>query len=600
MAQSPEFCMPLLVRHCTRERMSGTLTISRTDDPSAVKTFVFDGGMIVFATSSSPEERLGERLVAWGVIDRDGLHRALERARTTGEVLGRALVASGVTSAENVRTSGDRIILERASEPFRWSSAAAFFEDKLGPTGGVPAGIAGEVVQFAGMRTVQDIGRVRAWAGDPGELVVPALDPFRVLQSVTLLPEEGYLIARLDRPMTIDEITTLSGMDDLAALRLVCALRFCDLLVPAETSRGATSWIGERVAFSELVAKRFTITSDTSADTVYASEAARVCYLVEEKLRSLEGTDYYALLEVERRSPVERIKSSYRELAKTFHPDRHAQLAAFDVNIKKHLGAIFDALTKAYVTLTSTAEREAYDRKLADRDQRGARPAPDVGRPTHPPAPKPRPQDTGPLAPPVSRAVPRATGPPAAGPPVVPASKGRSIPQAAAQQPRAPRAIPETRVQTPHPVSKAPKPPPASPAGLTADEWYQRGTAFAEAGNHAQAMRALRRGAEIAPEDARIHAALGRTLSAMGGIYRSEAEKVLKRAVELAPDYIEGYLELGKLYKAAGRRELAREQFLRVLMVNPDDEEARAEIGGTEKQPTGRKRRFSFRSLTKK
>jgi tetratricopeptide (TPR) repeat protein len=610
-----EFSMPRLVRQCARERVSGTLTLSRDGDPRSAKTFVWSEGTVVFTTSTSADDRLGERMIGWGMLDRDGLHRALDRVRGTGEVLGQALVALGVAPAERVRAGVERLILERASEPFSWRSADAFFEERPGAGSGVPAAISPEALQFAGIRSVEDAAQVRRWLGDMDDVLVPDPDPFRLLANAKLLPQEAYLVSRLDRPMSAREIVSLSGMEELFALRLVCALRFCDVL-RSKDSAGAATWYGDRARFTDLVVKRVTLTSDEVEGTVDAAEAARVCYLVEEKLRSLDSADYYALLEVERRAPADRIKSGYRELAKTFHPDRHAQLAAFDANIKSRLSTIFDALTKAYTTLANAGEREAYDRKLAEREQQYARRAPEI-TPPQSAAPRPRParrpaEPERSAAPKAEQGAPRpstlrATPPRAATPPAPPRSPAPppAGPRPAAQRPEPPpanRAAAPTAPQPAPPADRSPaEAPPAPPVRLTADQWYERGVAFAEAGNHAQAMRALRRGTEVAPDDGRMFAALGRSLNALGGAYRKEAEKVLKRAAELAPDLVDVHMELGRLYKATGRPDQAREEFLRVVTFFPDEPGAREEYESLAKPTSAeRKLRLPFFSRNKK
>src|SRR5205085_5424916 len=100
---------------------------------------------------------------------------------------------------------------------------------------------------------------------------------------------------------------------------------------------------------------------ERAGDAIDAAEAARVFYLVDDKLRVIEaGADHYAVLEVERRATPEAIKKSYRDLAKVFHPDRYAQLANIDSDIKRRLSAVFDAVTKAYTILSNARERTAY------------------------------------------------------------------------------------------------------------------------------------------------------------------------------------------------------------------------------------------------
>ena len=85
------------------------------------------------------------------------------------------------------------------------------------------------------------------------------------------------------------------------------------------------------------------------------SGIATLCYKIEEKLSSIEGEpDYYAVLEVERRATQEQIKASYRDLARTYHPDLHVGWGRCGVEIWTHK---IDGLTDSDFYLAAKADR---------------------------------------------------------------------------------------------------------------------------------------------------------------------------------------------------------------------------------------------------
>lgn len=89
---------------------------------------------------------------------------------------------------------------------------------------------------------------------------------------------------------------------------------------------------------------------------------ATFCYEVETILGTLESATYYALLGVERNSSAERIRIAYEEMARRFHPDKHIQLANYNINLRNELERIFQKLNEAYRTLSDARLRSEYDR----------------------------------------------------------------------------------------------------------------------------------------------------------------------------------------------------------------------------------------------
>ncbi len=72
--------------------------------------------------------------------------------------------------------------------------------------------------------------------------------------------------------------------------------------------------------------------------------------------------NYYQILEVPREATELEIKKAYFQLARKYHPDR------FDPSLpqeaKDQISEVFDAITKAYRTLSTAPERKVYDSKI--------------------------------------------------------------------------------------------------------------------------------------------------------------------------------------------------------------------------------------------
>jgi DnaJ-domain-containing protein 1 len=343
---------------------------------------------------------------------------------------------------------------------------------------------------------------------------------------VTLDADESALVERLAGRVTIAELLATTELERRRALALLVALRYAGALVSASTP--ARAWIGDRDPFAGPAPDGPPPPTPPSIE-----EAARVCYLLDQKLSALDaGADHYAILEVERRASPDAVKSSYRELAKIFHPDRHGQLSSADPTVKASLERVFQAVSTAYSTLSDAHARESYDRTLADAMQRSARPAP-------PPAPHRTPR---PARPPDRAPAPPAPSPRAAWPP-----------------------------------------PPPTPSGphLEAGQLELLGARYLEDGDYERAVHAFRKGTSVDPESAGCHAGLGRALVAIEGLSPA-AEASLRRALALDGCSVDLVVEVATVFAEHGRAEDARILMKRALRLDPANAAARRALGLTE------------------
>jgi Flp pilus assembly protein TadD len=87
-------------------------------------------------------------------------------------------------------------------------------------------------------------------------------------------------------------------------------------------------------------------------------------------------------------------------------------------------------------------------------------------------------------------------------------------------------------------------------------------------GDFERAAQAFQRGLELAPTDARMHAALAGAIASVHGLNKS-AEAELHRAAELDPNSPELFVDLALVYQRFGRTAEAFRLFKRAILLDP-------------------------------
>ncbi len=95
------------------------------------RSFFFDNGMVIGATTSVPDERLGETLYRFGVISREQLEAVVEAANSSGKRLGEAALELGVVPAELLFAMMERQVEEVFFAAVQISEGAFYFFDRF-------------------------------------------------------------------------------------------------------------------------------------------------------------------------------------------------------------------------------------------------------------------------------------------------------------------------------------------------------------------------------------------------------------------------------------------------------------------------------------
>lgn len=98
---------------------------------AGTRSFYFDGGTVIGASTTVPEERLGETLYRFGVITREQLEKVVASTKETGKRLGEAAIELGIVTAEKLFEMMARQVEEVFFAAVHVSEGSFYFFDRF-------------------------------------------------------------------------------------------------------------------------------------------------------------------------------------------------------------------------------------------------------------------------------------------------------------------------------------------------------------------------------------------------------------------------------------------------------------------------------------
>jgi len=292
-----------------RRRVSGVLTAERGGN---VRALALESGQVLWASSSHPDEQLGQILLATGAVTEAGLGDALGVRAETQVPLGRILLMVGAVTEEDLLAAMTAKIRESVTDLVTWTEGSFELEPRGAAQGGVVASIALEVCLTVARRRVGRWSQIRAIVPDDQARFFPRrTDPIAIDSAIDgarlwALALQGESAARIaaafmgERFAVFDHLATLVsegvlGIDRRATPRTESATEL------AQGSR-ARLRTGDRAAALEMAEKARSLAPQ--------DPEARAAHAVAERARVAEVAR--ALLS---RHRVPRLKRSPAELA---------------------------------------------------------------------------------------------------------------------------------------------------------------------------------------------------------------------------------------------------------------------------------------------
>jgi tetratricopeptide (TPR) repeat protein len=315
------------------------------------KQLFFDGGQLVFATSSERSDGLGEMMLYAGALTQSQFEEASALVKT-GQRFGSAIAEMGVYGVDAVITWVQRQLIQITVSVLDYPAGRYYFfgtlERNVVPEIGIPVPL-GELLLEA-VHKSKDLP-LEQLAEDADLWVDFSPDPLLLFQAVDLEKSERHLLGLISPRMSAKDIISRSGLPKAQASRALYALLLLGFVVAVPSTEGLERKPGNPIPPPRPEA----LPSGQPEDKQRFEEEIRSF------LEVLEKGNYYDLFGVAANSAPLEIQQSFHQLALKFHPDHH-------MGQSERIGLLQDLtgrLTTAYLTLMDDEKRASYDKQLA-------------------------------------------------------------------------------------------------------------------------------------------------------------------------------------------------------------------------------------------
>jgi hypothetical protein len=201
-------------------------------------------GRLIFATSTDPDDRLGEMLLRKGLITYRNLAESVQAIRA-GKRQGTILVESGSIRSRDLVQGVTEQVQEIVYSLFLWEDGTyEFVEGQLPSREVILLRMSTEDILMEGIRRVQRWSRIQAGAGALDQQYTLSAEAPSILEAMALTKDELGLVALLDGTATVEEICASSRQSDFAICRAVWGLWVTGVLdrVPQDIEEGRRSF----------------------------------------------------------------------------------------------------------------------------------------------------------------------------------------------------------------------------------------------------------------------------------------------------------------------------------------------------------------------
>jgi hypothetical protein len=195
----------------------------------AEKTLFIREGRVIFATSSSSDDRLGEYLLRMGKV-RLKVLTELSREVKPGKRLGAVLVERGVLEPKDLLTAVVGHIRAMIISLFRWTDGWYGFSPQAASKEAITLDISTADLILAGVRQIDSWRRILKGVGDLGSCYRAVAGREAVVRGMDVDARAVEILAALREPLTVESACARSDLHDFEVCRLLWVYRSVGLI----------------------------------------------------------------------------------------------------------------------------------------------------------------------------------------------------------------------------------------------------------------------------------------------------------------------------------------------------------------------------------
>ncbi len=360
-----------LLREAIAEDLTGAFRITQERVKGVIYCYE---GAVVYVVSNIRSQNLSGCLRRWGILTDEQV--ASLGAKNSDFEFAQEILKRGFLTKEDLLKSFERQSLEILGPFLSWTAGEWEFDGRVRIVEGMRFSLhVKELLVESARQTPPDVMAARFT--NPNEKISPSpVD----LSNIQLQPIEGFILSRLDMPLQLNELLSISGMPENATLHALYALSLCgyvsrewnsifskdELEVLRKTKMffkpsaiSAPKTEEKKPAPKEQPApKEKPVPKQESKPTVDPRKE------LERFLSRVENAQtFYDVLGLGTLADEAELKRAYHQAAKSYHPDKFHNEAGttFHSRVQK----AFARLAQSYDTLNDKTLRAAYDKKLA-------------------------------------------------------------------------------------------------------------------------------------------------------------------------------------------------------------------------------------------
>ena len=316
----------------------GKTGVLRMVTPLSSKYIYFSNGTVVFATSDNEDKDVCESLLYTGKISPEQFDRSIGFMREAGKNQVAALLELGYIKPEDivpaVHRQAEKVLMSLLTLD---EGGFIFKEGPLAPEKLLSYTFNITDLIYQGTKTFGDPEKISDLCKGREPIVCLNSDADDYVHKIRLDEREKGVIRFLDRERTIQEVLSMSPLDEPETLRMIYALHNVQALEIIETGHD-----------NHVI--------DEEQGPAMGERELEAVHKIEKLYNEYRSLGYHGVLNVGQNAPLEDIKRAYYRMAREFHPDRHLYISSYAV--KEKLNVIFSYINEAYQALIASQHHQ--------------------------------------------------------------------------------------------------------------------------------------------------------------------------------------------------------------------------------------------------